>query len=159
MTDTMPENMDDLDPFEAPPAAEFFNFGDHYDKKVKDHTAGALLIIKVLGKKEGISTVHGESDAISADIHVVKWEHADPDSDDSGNVYEGTMIFSKTLVPTLEKRIGSLVLCRLTTGEGKKGQNPPWRLSEVEKGTPDYTAALTYWKAYLASKQKDPFAA
>lgn len=150
LTDDTEQELNDIDPFEAPPVADFFNLGDHWDKRKK---VGALLAIQPEEHKEGMHTVHGESDVIICNVHVIDWE----EGEDTGTSYEGTMIFSLTLVPALKKRIGTMVLARLGVGEAQKGMNAPWRLLPVEKGTADHKKALAWYREYMASKRKDPF--
>ena len=83
---------------------------------------GSLLLIKPSSQEVGIKTVHGDSNAIRADITVL-------DGDLEGTVYEDTLVFPKVLQSQLKPRLGEMVLGRLGQGHKKPGQSPPWTLS------------------------------
>jgi hypothetical protein len=90
---------------------------------LKEHV-GALLLIDVQSLENGIKTVHGDSDAISANVNVL-------DGPGQGASYEDTLIFPKVLVSQLRKSIGDKVLGRLGQGVAKPGQSAPWILNEA----------------------------
>lgn len=105
---------------------------------------GSLLLIKPTAQEVGIKTVHGDSNAIRADISVL-------DGDKEGTEYEDTLVFPKVLQSQLKPRIGQMVLGRLGQGHKKPGQSPPWTLStatDKEKET---------GKAYLDRTAETPF--
>ncbi len=83
---------------------------------------GSLLLIKPSSQEVGIKTVHGDSNAIRADITVL-------DGDLEGTVYEDTLVFPKVLQSQLKPRLGEMVLGRLGQGHKKPGQSPPWTLA------------------------------
>jgi hypothetical protein len=93
---------------------------------------GSLLLVKVHSQETDIQTVHGPSNAIRADVHVL-------DGSLEGSVYADTLVFPKVLQSNLKPAIGKgegLVLGRLGQGQKKPGQSPPWVLStasETEK--------------------------
>lgn len=89
----------------------------------KDHL-GALLLIDVLGVERDVKTVHGTTDATSANVNVI-------DGPGEGESYEDTLIFPKLLHSQTKKHIGEKVLGRLGQGEKKSGQDPPWILNEA----------------------------
>lgn len=104
---------------------------------------GSLLLIKPSAQEVGIKTVHGDSNAIRADISVL-------DGDKEGTEYEDTLVFPKVLQSQLKPRIGQMVLGRLGQGHKKPGQSPPWTLStatddekKIGKAYLDRTAADT----------------
>lgn len=85
---------------------------------------GSLLLIEPAAVEEEISTVHGTSSAIRADVSVL-------DGDSKGEVYEDALIFPKVLQGQLRPRIGQKVLGRLGQGVAKPGQSAPWTLNEA----------------------------
>lgn len=105
---------------------------------------GALLIIEPLSIETAIKTVHGESDAVKANVYVV-------DGPNAGDEYRDTLIFPKVLQSAVRGSIGSQVLGRLGTGNAKPGQSAPWMLDDFTDA--DVTAA----EAYLAKNMESPF--
>ena len=105
---------------------------------------GSLLLFKVHGQEVGIKTVHGDSNAVRADVIVL-------DGDKEGEEFLDTLVFPKVLQSQLKPRIGEMVLGRLGQGHKKPGQSPPWTLSvatDAEKAT---------GKAYLEKTSETPF--
>lgn len=100
-------------PFAAPASAQGLDY---------QALLGALLIIEVLTQEHDVSTTYGLKDPIRANITVVDGDHA-------GTIYEDTLLFPTALVSQLRPNIGSKVLGRLTQGEAKPGQKPPWLLA------------------------------
>jgi len=105
---------------------------------------GHLLIVEPREVVKDISTVHGVTDAVRADVTVL-------DGPQTGKKYEDTLIFPRALKVQLASRVGQKVLGRLGQGQAKPGQNPPWMLApatpeDEEKGvaylnTSPFTAA------------------
>lgn len=83
---------------------------------------GSLLIIDVLGVKQGIATTYGASDAVQATVTVA-------DGPKVGTVYNDTLIFPKILQSQTSGKVGSKVLGRLGQGVAKPGQSAPWMLN------------------------------
>lgn len=102
---------------------------------------GSLLLFKVHGQEVGIKTVHGESNAIRADVHVL-------DGDKEGEVFTDTLVFPKVLQSQLKPSIGDLVLGRLGQGHKKPGQSPPWTLAAAS--AEDKKVGTTYYEAKMA---------
>ncbi len=103
---------------QAPPAP---NDGDKLDLKAIN---GALLHITVKDIVRDIPTVHGISDAVSADVVVL-------DGTGKGDTYEDTLIFPKVLRSVLGQVVGTadpVVIGRLGQGEAKPGKSAPWVL-------------------------------
>lgn len=88
-----------------------------------DHK-GALLLVEPLSIETGIQTVHGPSDAVKVNIHVI-------DGTGAGQSFEDTLVFPKLLQSQLRGQIGSKVLGRLGQGAAKPGQSAPWLLQEA----------------------------
>jgi hypothetical protein len=104
---------------QAPPAP---NDGDKLDLKAMN---GALLHITVKDIVRDIPTVHGISDAISADVVVL-------DGTGKGDTYEDTLIFPKVLRSQLTQVVGTadpVVVARLGQGQAKPGKSAPWILT------------------------------
>lgn len=114
--------------------------------------SGKLLVIEPLELEEGVKTVHGEADAVRANVFVLLGpnEH---------EVVEDTLIFPKVLVSQTKRRIDSYVVGRLQQGEAKKGQNPPWMLAEATekdlKKASDFLAKITVKSAGKATESDD----
>jgi len=105
---------------------------------------GALLLFKVHGQEVGIKTVHGDSNAVRADVVVL-------DGDAEGQEYLDTLVFPKVLQSQLKPRIGEMVLGRLGQGHKKPGQSPPWTLAAA---TDDEKKV---GMAHLEKKTETPF--
>jgi hypothetical protein len=83
---------------------------------------GALLLIKVndhLSGDRAVDTVHGRTEPIAADVHVLDGTH-------KGEVYDDTLIFPKMLVGSLKSKVGEWVAVRLGQGVAKPGKSAPW---------------------------------
>jgi hypothetical protein len=87
---------------------------------------GRLMVVEPLDFEKDIKTVHGESDAVRANVYVL----VGPGNTEE---YEDTLVFPRALQGQLKRKIGQLVVGRLTQGEAKKGQNPPWQLAEANE--------------------------
>lgn len=123
------------DPFENPGTSEFVDWKD---------VNGSLIVLEVEEYIPDFETVHGKSNAIKADMHVL-------DGDLEGETYEGTLIFGRSMVPQLKKRVGKMVLARVGQGSKQKGKNAPWLLNEP---TADDRKAALEWHE---SRKADPF--
>lgn len=101
---------------------EMFQQGTGAQFPYEEHL-GQLLIITPTNFEEKIPTIHGESDAVRANILVV-------DGPDAGEQFDDVLIFPRVLVSVLRGKIGSPmpVLGRLAQGEAKRGQSAPWIL-------------------------------
>lgn len=102
----------------------------------KDHK-GSLLVIEPLSIETGIKTVHGDSDAVRANVYVI----TGPGTSDD---YEDTLVFPKVLQGQLKGKIGSKVVGRLTQGVAKPGQSAPWL---IDAATEDDLAKAREWVA------------
>lgn len=89
-----------------------------------DGHKGALLLVEVLGIEDGIKTSFGEKTAVRANVDVL-------DGPGSGDSYPDTLIFPTLLVSQTKGQIGSKILGRLSQGNAKPGQKPPWLLEEA----------------------------
>lgn len=105
-----------------------------------------LLVIEPLELEKDIKTVHGLSDAVRANVYVL----TGPDSHEE---FEDTLIFPKILQSQTRKQIDKIVVGRLTQGEAKKGQDPPWVLAEAND------ADLSKARKFLASQMTSSAAA
>jgi hypothetical protein len=103
---------------------------------------GKLFVIEPLEVEKGISTVHGEKDAVRANVYVLLGK-------DRQEEFEDTLIFPKVLQSQTRRQIGSIVVGRLGQGEAKRGQKPPWILAEPTAG--DLKKAADFWSARSVS--------
>lgn len=87
---------------------------------------GALLLVEPLELEEAVKTVHGEKDAVSANVSVI-------DGPGAGESYEECLIFPAVLVTQTKRKIGAKVLGRLGQGNKKPGQNAPWMLEKASE--------------------------
>lgn len=136
MTDTKTPDQIDADPFSNPAKSEFVDWKD---------INGALIVLEVDEFVPGVPTVHGDNDAIRADLHVL-------DGELKGETYEGTLIFGRSMVPQLKKRQGEMVLCRVGQGAKQKGKNAPWQLQEATAA--DRKIGMEWFQS---RKPADPF--
>ena len=130
----MKENINRMaDQFADPSTATGITWADYH---------GALLLFKVTGQEVGIKTVHGDSNAIRADVTVLDGAH-------EGEEFTDTLVFPKVLQSQLKPRIGQMVLGRLGQGHKKPGQSAPWTLATAE------AQDKVIGKAYLDKKDTD----
>lgn len=101
-----------------------------------DHK-GKLLIVEPIALEQGIQTVHGLSDAVKANVHVLTGPGESED-------YLDTLVFPKVLAGQLKGQIGNKVVGRLGQGAAKPGQSAPWLLEEA---TPDDLTKAQEWLA------------
>lgn len=125
--------------FAAPGTSSGIDWADHL---------GALLLIDVKSHERDITTSLGTKDAISCSVTVVEGAGAPAD-------YEDALVFPKVLIGQLKGRIGRKVLGRLTQGEAKPGQNPPWKLTDATDA--DVKTATEYLTATAAKLNDAPF--
>lgn len=85
---------------------------------------GKLLVVEPLDVEKDIKTVHGTSDAVRANVYALTGRGESMD-------FEDTLIFPRVLQGQTRRQIGNLVVGRLTQGEARKGQDPPWVLAEA----------------------------
>lgn len=109
--------MSNMDPFDDPATATPMPYQE---------LVGSLLLFDVLSYEDNVPTSFtppGEkSPAVRANVTVV-------DGPQAGHRYIEALVFPKKLQAQLRPRVGRMVLGRLTQGEARKGQNPPWELS------------------------------
>jgi hypothetical protein len=121
------------------------------EKVITEENLGKLFLITPKEVEHEITTVHGTTDALVADVVIL-----DEKGEDHG-VYAGTRIFQKVLIGSLKGSIGKKmpVLGVLRKGEKKAGKSAPWVIDP--KVTPEQVKiALTYWEALTSSA--NPFA-
>jgi hypothetical protein len=99
--------------FEAPSAAT-------ESVKVADLN-GKLLILEPVEFKTGITTVHGDADAI--EVNIVNLD----DNTEHNNV----LFFNVALKNSLKSKVGHKVLARIGQGVAKPGKSAPWILLDA----------------------------
>ena len=82
---------------------------------------GHLLIITPTEYKNGIQTVHGETDAV--ECHLVDL--------DTGLEHNSILFFNVALKSALKQKIGEKVLARIGQGAAKPGKSAPWILLDA----------------------------
>lgn len=127
------------DPFDAPATSEFVDW---------EELKGALLVLEVEEYIPSISTVHGDNPAVKADLTVLEGA-TNPEL--NGQTFEGTLIFGRSMIPQLRKRVGRMVLARLGQGAKQKGKNAPWVLNDP---SPEDRKVARKWHE---SRKTDPF--
>lgn len=100
---------------------------------------GSLMIFEPLSLESGINTVHGEADAVKANVSIIT-------GPGEGEDHSDVLVFPRMLAGQLRSNIGKKVVGRLGQGEAKKGQSPPWLLAEATEDD------LTKAKEYLSKK-------
>jgi hypothetical protein len=124
------------DRFAAPSEASALDMND-----IKDH----LLVIKVHSLEVGVKTIHGEKEAIKADVHDISTQTS----------YTDVLLFGGFLIGGLRNRVGQEVLAVLYQGVAQKGQNAPWLLTKDAAENPQYVAAAV---AYMDARAAQRFA-
>lgn len=85
---------------------------------------GRLLLITPTSYDEGIATVHGEKDAVKANIVVI-----DEKSPAASERHDDVLLFQGNLIGATKRFVGKgMVVGRLGKGEAKPGKNAPWIL-------------------------------
>lgn len=127
-------------PFATPASSEGIEWKD---------LNGSLLLIEPTGVETGIPTVHGDTDAVRANIVAL-------DGPQAGVVHDDALVFPKVLQSQLRSRIGQKVLGRLYQGQPKQGQSAPWLLAEATEQ--DVQAGLAYLQGSMqaAPPQQQP---
>ena len=98
---------------------------------------GKLLIIEPVEFKTGITTVHGDADAI--EVNIVNLD----DNTEHNNV----LFFNVALKNSLKSKIGHKVLARVGQAAAKAGKSPAWILLDA---TGD-AAAVAKANAYIGA--------
>lgn len=96
---------------------------------------GSLMVVEPTSIEVGVQTVHGPSDAVKADVHVI----TGPGTADD---FEGVLIFPKVLQAQLRGQIGQKVVGRLNQGKAEAGKSAPWVL---DAATADDLAKAQEW--------------
>lgn len=99
----------------ATPGGDLINW-DEWKKK--------LFVVEPLEFEKDVSTQHGVTDAVRANVFVL----TGPESHEE---FLDTLIFPRVLVSQTKKGFGSYVVGRLTQGEAQRGKNPPWLLADA----------------------------
>jgi hypothetical protein len=82
---------------------------------------GHLLIIEPIEYKTGITTVHGDADAIEVRINDL----------DTNTSHDSVLFFNVALKNALKTKIGQKVLARIGQGQAKPGKSAPWILVDA----------------------------
>jgi hypothetical protein len=82
---------------------------------------GHLLIIEPIEYKTGITTVHGDADAIEVRINDL----------DTNTSHDSVLFFNVALKNALKTKIGQKVLARIGQGTAKPGKSAPWILIDA----------------------------
>lgn len=82
---------------------------------------GHLLIIEPIEYKTGITTVHGDADAIEVRINDL----------DTATTHESVLFFNVALKNALKTKIGQKVLAKIGQGQAKPGKSAPWILLDA----------------------------
>ena len=82
---------------------------------------GHLLIIEPIEYKTGITTVHGDADAIEVRINDL----------DTATTHESVLFFNVALKNALKTKIGQKVLAKIGQGTAKPGKSAPWILLDA----------------------------
>lgn len=82
---------------------------------------GHLLIIEPIEYKTGITTVHGDADAIEVRINDL----------DTATTHESVLFFNVALKNALKAKVGQKVLAKIGQGTAKPGKSAPWILLDA----------------------------
>lgn len=122
------------DPFDKPASMVGIDFKEH---------VGRLVIFDVHGIEKDITTQHGLTDAVRADITVL-------DGPQAGTRLIDTLVFPRVLQGQLRSRVGKKVLGRIGQAPAQAGKNPAWQLLEATE------ADTAIGKAHLAGAVHAP---
>ena len=92
------------------------------EKIIYEDFLGKLFVIEPLDIEKDVKTTYGESDAVRANVWVLLGK-------DKQEEFEDALIFPRVLQSQTRRKIGQIVVGRLTLGDAKKGQNAPWLLA------------------------------
>ncbi|MGH3499743.1 MAG: hypothetical protein ACRDQA_02400 [Nocardioidaceae bacterium] len=112
----------------AEPGGAGITWGDFEDN---------LTVVEPLEFEPGLETAYGTRDAVRANVFFIKGKG-------KAEEFEDTLIFGKVLIGQVRRKIGAIVVGRLTKGEAKKGQNAPWVLAEGSNAKADRKKASTF---------------
>ena len=101
---------------------------------------GKLLIIEPVEYKTGITTVHGDADAI--EVNIVNLD----DNTEHNNV----LFFNVALKNSLKSKVGHKVLARIGQGVAKPGKSAPWILVNATDSQADIDKATAYLAGTIA---------
>ena len=107
---------------------------------------GSLLFFDVGRLEVGIPTVHGDADAVRANVAVL-------DGPAAGQVFEDTLVFGRSLVSSMRGLEGREMLGRLAQGKAQAGKSAPWLL---EPHTPQDQAVADAYKAGRVTAPASP---
>jgi hypothetical protein len=112
------------DPFEDPGS------GDWLDKQTMHRLKDSLWLVQVLEFEKHIPTEHSKKDedtpAIRANVFVL-------DGEGEGETYKEALIFGRSMVPQLKRKLGKIIVGRITQGTAKGSNNPPWILEKADE--------------------------
>lgn len=113
-----------------------------------DEHKGKLLIVEPLSVEHDIETRFGKSDAVRANVYVLT-------GPDDAEEFIDTLIFPKILQSQTRGQIGKKVVGRLTQGEQKSTQSPPWVIAEASSD--DIEKAKAYLSKQTLTSAAAPF--
>lgn len=125
-----------------------FNSPASGEKVIIEENLGELFMITPKSVEEDIKTIHGETDALVADVVIFR-DGGEPEA------YIGTRVFQKVLIGSLKGSIGKPmpVLGVLAKGEKKPGKSAPWVLTAPNQAQIDQ--ALAYYNTNVVSNPFD----
>jgi hypothetical protein len=138
------------DPFDSPGSSVGVNWED---------LNGRLLLITPLAQEKEINTDYGPKDAVRANVVVL-------DGDDAPEEYRDALIFPNVLQQQVRANIGTsrANLGRLGQGNQKKGQKPPWKLSDPTDADKDvarswFAGGMTASAPETEAEEREPVTA
>ncbi len=125
-----------------------FNSPASGEKVIIDENLGELFMVTPKSVEEDIKTIHGETDALVADVVIFR-DGGEPEA------HIGTRIFQKVMIGSLKGSIGKPmpVLGVLAKGEKKPGKSAPWILTAPSQAQVDL--ALAYYNSNVTSNPFD----
>jgi len=125
-----------------------FNSPASGEKVIIEENLGELFMITPKSIEGDIKTIHGETDALVADVVIFR-DGVEPEA------YIGTRVFQKVLIGSLKGSIGKPmpVLGVLAKGEKKPGKSAPWVLTAPNQAQIDQ--ALAYYNTNVVSNPFD----
>lgn len=118
----------------------FAPLGDIQNGVDLDTLNGSLLVIDVLGYEPGTVTQFGPKDPVRVNLGVVDGQRA-------GESIPDALLFGGNIIGRLKGVVGQKVLGRLTQGQAKPGQKPPWLLLDPTDADVEAGAQFLTWQA------------
>lgn len=105
-----------------------------------------LIVVRPTGYKTEVNTSLGVKDAVEVDI----------DDIETGESYEGGLLFNGALIGAFKGAIGTQLLGRIVLGQAKPGQSPPYLFESATSVAADVSRASDFLTAKVSGSFSPP---